>query len=210
MRLLSLALFLTLIFSQTQARTLEGVEIPEILPATSEHPELKLNGAALRKFYGIVNTYIGELYVENTSQSPSEIIESNTYKRMVFHGMLKKVSGRRMAKAMYDALQLNTTKEEAIALEHRLIQLIDMFDRRLMRGQEGYIEWVPGLGNRIVIAGEVRGILPGKDLSDAMLRIWIGDEPVGQRFKKQILGLAVKDLKKKKRKILTITFKNDE
>lgn len=200
MRLLSLTFALAFMFSQAQARTIEGVEIAEILPATADHPELKLNGAALRKFYGIVNTYIGELYVVEKSQIPSEIIEANTYKRMVFHAMLKKVSGRRMATALYDALQLNTTKEEANKLEKRLIKLIDMFDKRLKRGQMGYIEWVPGLGNRIVIAGEVRGILPGKDLNDAILRIWIGAEPVGQRFKKQILGLAVKDLKKKKRK----------
>ncbi len=164
-------------------------EIEALIPATSQHPELKLNGASMRIYYGFVETYIGKLYVENPTTDEKALVAADEYKRMVFKVAMKRVSGRRMAKAMYDALQSNLSQEEALKLEDRLVMLVDMFDSKLKRGEDGYIEWVPGVGSRIVIKGEVKGIIPGKDLNDAILNIWIGENPVGSRFKKQILGL---------------------
>mgnify|MGYP002700863486 CR=1 FL=1 len=108
---------------------------------------------------------------------------------MVYKIELKRVSGRRIAKAMYDALQLNVSQEEAIRLEKRLQLLVTMFDSSLKKGEESYLEWVPSQGSRIVLNGVVKGIIPGKDFYDAILRIWIGDNPVGSTFKRQVLGL---------------------
>jgi hypothetical protein len=186
------------------ALTIDGVEIPKVIPASSEHAELKLNGASMRILYGVVDTYIGKLYVENPTTDPDALIAADEYKRMVFHTVLKRVSGRRMATALYEALQLNTTPEEAKVLESRIQQVIEMFDTRFKKGEDGYIEWVPGKGSRIVVKGEVKGVVPGKDLNDAILRIWIGENPVGDAFKKQVLGLEEyqppKSLKKKGRR----------
>jgi len=186
------------------ALTIDGVEIPKVIPASSEHAELKLNGASMRILYGVVDTYIGKLYVENPTTDPDALIAADEYKRMVFHTVLKRVSGRRMATALYEALQLNTTPEEAKVLETRIQQVIEMFDTRFKKGEDGYIEWVPGKGSRIVVKGEVKGIVPGKDLNDAILRIWIGENPVGDAFKKHVLGLEEyqppKSLKRKGRR----------
>ena len=186
------------------ALTIDGYEIPQIIPATSQHAELKLNGASMRILYGVVDTYIGKLYVENPATDADVLIAADEYKRMVFKVVLKRVSGRRIAKAMYDALQLNVTREEAMLLEARLQQLVDMFDSSLKKGQESYLEWVPAEGSRIVINGKVKGIIPGKDLYDAIMKIWIGDNPVGNTFKRHVLGLeeyqAPKSMRKKGRR----------
>jgi hypothetical protein len=186
------------------ALTIDGYEIPQIIPATSQHAELKLNGASMRILYGVVDTYIGKLYVENPATDADVLIAADEYKRMVFKVVLKRVSGRRIAKAMYDALQLNVTREEAVLLEERLQLLVDMFDSSLKKGQESYLEWVPAEGSRIVINGKVKGVIPGKDLYDAIMKIWIGDNPVGSTFKRQVLGLeeyqAPKSMRKKGRR----------
>lgn len=183
-------LILLLLFSlPSSALTIDGYDIPQVIPATSEHAELKLNGASMRILYGVVDTYIGKLYVENPVTDADQLIAANEYKRMVFQVVMKRISGRRIAKAMYDALQMNLTQEEAVALETRLQLLVSMFDSSLKRGQESYIEWVPEEGARIVLAGEVKGMIPGKDFYDAILKIWIGENPVGSTFKKQVLGL---------------------
>ncbi len=182
--------FLLSVFSiPTQALTIDGYEIAQVIPANSQHAELKLNGASMRILYGVVDTYIGKLYVENPVTDEEVIVAADEYKRMVFQVVMKRISGRRMAKAMYDALQLNLTAEEASKLEVRLQMMVDMFDGNLRKGEEGYIEWVPGKGSRIVIKDEVKGIIPGKDLNDAILNIWVGENPVGSTFKKQVLGL---------------------
>lgn len=200
---ISMLLFLMLPLSSL-ALTIDGYEIPQIIPATSQHAELKLNGASMRILYGVVDTYIGKLYVENPVTDADVLIAANEYKRMVFQVALKRVSGRRMATALYEALHLNTTREEANRLESRILQIVEMFDTRLTKGEDGYIEWVPGKGSRVVVRGEEMGIIPGKDLNDAILRIWIGDNPVGNTFKRQVLGLeeyqAPKSIRKRGRR----------
>ncbi len=188
-KFLSSILLLLMLPMPLMALTIDGYEIPQIIPATSQHAELKLNGASMRILYGVVDTYIGKLYVENPVTDAAALIAADEFKRMVFQVSLKRVSGRRMATALYEALQLNTTLEEARQLESRILQVIEMFDTRFKKGEVGYIEWVPGLGSRVVVRGEVKGIIPGKDLNDAILRIWIGDNPVGSAFKRQVLGL---------------------
>jgi PHD/YefM family antitoxin component YafN of YafNO toxin-antitoxin module len=186
------------------ALTIGGYEVPQVIPASSQHAELKLNGASMRILYGVVDTYVGKLYVENPVTDAAALIAADEYKRMVFQVVLKRVSGRRMATAMYEALQLNTTREEAKRLETRVQQIVKMFDTRFTKGENGYIEWVPGQGSRVVVRGEVKGVIPGKDLYDAILRIWIGDNPVGASFKRQVLGLeeyqAPKSVRKKGRR----------
>ena len=185
---ISMLLFLMLPLSSS-ALTIDGYDIPQIIPATSEHAELRLNGAAMRILYGVVDTYIGKLYVENPTTDAEALIAADEYKRMVYKVVLKRVSGRRIAKAMYDALQLNVTREEAIRLEKRLQLLVTLFDSSLKKGEESYLEWVPSQGSRIVLNGKVKGMIPGKDFYDAILKIWIGDNPVGSIFKRQVLGL---------------------
>lgn len=189
MKKVFVALSLLVLSTFSHALTIDGVDIPSVIPATSKHNELKLNGASMRILYGVVDTYIGKLYVENPTSDADALIAADENKRMVFHTVLKRVSGRRMATALYEALQLNTTKEEAKALEGRIQQIIEMFDTRFKKGQDGYIEWVPGKGSRVVVKGVEKGIIPGKDLNDAILRIWVGENPVGETFKRHVLGL---------------------
>jgi hypothetical protein len=153
---------------------------------------------------GVVDTYNGKLYMENPVTDGEALVAADEYKRMVFQVVMKRISGRRMAKAMYDALQLDLSQEEAANLEERLQLMVELFDGSLKKGEEGYIEWVPGIGSRIVIKGDVKGIIPGKDLNDAILNIWVGDNPVGTTFKRQVLGLeeyqAPKSMRKKGRR----------
>ncbi|MCD8521342.1 MAG: chalcone isomerase family protein [Saccharospirillaceae bacterium] len=174
----------------SHARTIEGFEFPEILPQSSEIPALQLNGASVRTLYYLVDTYVGLLYTEQPSDNPEQLIEQDSYKRIVYHILTNRVSGRRIATAMYDALQLNVSDAEAAHMDERLDRLVKMFDGKLERGDVGYVDYIPGLGSRVVINGEIKGTLPGKDLYDALLKIWIGEHPVSQRFKHEILGLT--------------------
>ncbi len=177
----------------SHARTIEGFEFPEILPQSTDHPELQLNGASVRTLYYLVDTYVGLLYVEQPSANPDQLIEQESYKRIVYHILVNRVSGRRIATAMYDALQLNISTDEAAKMDERLDKLVKMFDGKLVRGDAGYVDYVPGVGSRVVINDEVKGILSGKDLYDALLKIWIGEYPVSHRFKNEILGLNKDD-----------------
>ena len=184
-----LALVLSSLFpTYSQARTLEGIEFPEHTVADYYYPQLTLNGAATRTYYYVVDMYVGLLYLQNPSSEPADIFADESYKRMVFHTLLSRASGRRIGKALYESLKLSP--EEAAALGAPIEEVIDMFDVEMTEGDETFIEYVPGEGTRIIVKGELRGEINSKDLFNAFLGIWIGDEPFSEEFKAGILGTS--------------------
>ncbi|OZG74091.1 hypothetical protein BTA51_08480 [Hahella sp. CCB-MM4] len=166
----------------------DGVDVPELLPADGSRPALFLNGAAKRKFLLFVDVYVGSLYVESTSENPHQLLSNDGYRRMEFQ-MLRNVRGRKIADAFYEGMQLNVTPEEALSMESAIEQMVDMFDQRLSKGDVAVVEYIPGRGTHVVLAGNDRGLIPSKALFDAILSIWIGEYPVSQEFKAGILGI---------------------
>jgi len=186
---LSLALlFLMFIFSSTHAHTVAGVELRETVPATAERPELKLNGAALRELYLLIKSYVGALYVEQPSNDAKALLASETHKRMVFHVMMKRVSARRIANALQEAMVLNLSEEEHKALSKDLDKMVSLFEGKMHKDEQAFFDYLPGKGTRITINGEVKGFIAGKDYFNAMLSMWVGENPVGRTFKEEILG----------------------
>ncbi len=194
MKTLPLTLALSMIASifmwnSAQAFTIDDVTLQDTIAATQERPELTLNGAALREMYFLVKTYVGALYLEEHNEDPEVILASETHKRMVFITLLKKVSARRIANALQEALVVNLTADEHKALDKELAQMLSYFEGKMYEGQETSFDYIPGKGTRITMNGEVKGIIPGKAYFQAMLSIWIGKTPVGRDFKESILGL---------------------
>lgn len=171
------------------AITVENVDVPEVVPATADSPEMTLRGASVRRVYGFVEVYVGALYLKNSALEDKEVIRVDDPRRMVFYVTSERVSARRFTNAIQEGLAINITTGEMAAMSERVNQLVSLFDHKFVEGTVGYIEWVPELQeSRIVIDDTVRGSVPGKDLNDALLKIWIGDHPVSERFKEEVLG----------------------
>jgi len=188
-----LAFCIGLFSLSTHAYTVSDVNLPEVVPATAERPELQLNGASLRELYLLVKTYVGALYLENPTVDENEILNSETHKRMVFHVMMKRVGARRIANALQDALVVNLSEQEHKKLTPKLDQMLSYFDGKMHQGDEALFDYIPGVGTRITVNNELKGIITGKDYYRAMLSIWIGENPVGRDFKEDILGLNRED-----------------
>ncbi|WP_430462982.1 chalcone isomerase family protein [Thalassolituus sp. LLYu03] len=187
-RSFALALMLTCV-AQVQALTLKDIEIPAIIPATKDSPEMVMRGASIRKVYGFVESYVGVLYVANNTLADDDIVIADEARRMTFYVTSSRVSARRFTNAIHEGLSINVTKAEMDAMSDRLAQLVALFDHKFVEGTIGFIEWVPDLQTtRVTIDGKVRGTVDGKDLNDALLKIWIGDHPVSERFKEEVLG----------------------
>jgi hypothetical protein len=174
---------------QAQALTLEGVDVPELLPATKDSPELHMRGASIRRVYGFVEVYVGALYIGDNTLADEQIIDADIARRMTFYVTSSRVSARRFTNAIQDGLSINVSKEKMEELSERLEKLVSLFDHKFVEGTVGYIEWHPESQSTIIaIDGNVRGSIPGKDLNDSLLKIWIGEKPVSERFKKEVLG----------------------
>jgi hypothetical protein len=182
--------FCSVFFLQVSyADSISDIQLPNLIPASSERPELKLNGASVRELYLLIETYVGALYLEQPSSNPQTIINSDTHKRMVFHILLKKVGARRTAKALQEALLLNLSEQDHLDLTEEIEQMLSYFTGKMYAGDQSVFDYIPGIGTRVTINGQVKGIIPGKKYYDAMLAIWIGKNPVGRTFKDDILGL---------------------
>src|SRR5690606_12620931 len=134
------------------------------------------------------DVYVGSLYVERKSSDPQALMTADQHRVMQFD-LLRDVRGTRIANAFYEGMQLNVSQEEIRALEPQIAKLLTMFDQKLETGETAIVEYIPEIGTRVVLAGEEKGVIPGKGLFDAILSIWIGDYPVSEAFKEAILGL---------------------
>jgi hypothetical protein len=176
------------------AALVSDVDVADKITLAEGEAELVLNGAALRKKYMIVDVYIGGLYLEQASRDPDTIIQTDGYKRMLFHVLLKRVSARKVANALNEALVINITKEEHNRLKPQIDDFLALFDDiRLHQGDEVTIDYLPGQGTLVHIPGREDTLLEGKDFYDALLKVWIGPQPVSKDFKQQMLGVMDED-----------------
>ena len=51
-----------------------------------------------------------------------------------------------------------------------------------------YIDYIPGIGTRVTVNAEKKGVIPGLDFNNAVMDIWLGEEPADGKLKKAMLG----------------------
>ncbi len=165
-------------------RTMNGVSMPETIDVGGQ--SLSLNGMALRKKF-IVKVYVAGLYVASRSSSADEILAADAPRQMVMHFISGHGSKDKICGAWNDGLKDNTPDASA-ELKQQFSDLCGMM-QDIKNGERLTITYVPGTGTTIDIAGVEKGVVPGKDFADALLRCWIGPKPgPGDGFKKNILG----------------------
>jgi len=80
---------------------------------------------------------------------------------------------------------------EQEALKARQTELIAIMNA-LESAKEGdliALDWLPGSGTRVVLNGQAKGkAIVGEDFYRALLRIWLGGNPVSGSLKKALLG----------------------
>lgn len=167
------------------AREVAGVNVAETLEGTSG-TSLKLNGAGIRSklFFKI---YVAELYLQNPSADLKAVIGDDVQKRMIMHFLYKELSKEKMVEIWNEGFAANTTPEQLATLKDRIQQFNDMFVT-VKKGDEVELDYFPGTGTKVTIAGIEKGVVSGKDFSDALLAIWLGEKPASPDLKKELLN----------------------
>jgi hypothetical protein len=143
-----------------------GVTLAETAPVGGK--TLALVGAGVRtKTFLKIKVYIGGLYMENPSKDAAEVIASDQAKRMVMHD--------------------KNSKGSLPALKERIDQFNSYFDGSVKKGEEVVLTYLPGSGTEVVIKGETKGTVPGKDFMEALFKIWFGQFPADRGLKESIL-----------------------
>ncbi len=178
---------MTMLASTASAVEFYDIQFPDKLKLPGTHSEIQLNGIGYRtKFF--FKIYIGALYTLEKSSSPDIIKEQPGAKRIQMNFLYDEVSKEKLIKAWNEGFESNNDEATLAKLAERIKQFNNYFPT-LKAGDVVLLDYIPRTGTHVSIRGTEVGVIKGKDFYDALLDIWLGDEPADEDLKEAMLGI---------------------
>jgi hypothetical protein len=169
------------------AAEVAGVKVDDRIKL--ESAELVLNGAGLRT-KAFFKVYVAGLYLAAKKTGADDVLALPGAKRVSMR-LMRDLSAKQLTDALEEGIRDNTPAAEQESLKARIAELTATMNalQSVKEGDVIALDWVPGSGTRIVLNGEPKGkAIAGEDFYRALLRIWLGDNPVSGSLKKALLG----------------------
>lgn len=150
--------------------------------------DLQLNGGGIRtKFF--FKIYVGALYLPQKQTSAEAIIADEHEHRVALY-ILHELSGGKLFNAFNEAIEANHSASELAALNAQIRQMAQIFEsvKEVKPGDIIMLDYLPASGTRITVNGTERGVIAGAAFNRALLKIWLGNNPVQDDLKKGMLG----------------------
>ena len=177
---------LVLVTSTADAARFADTTIPDTVRLASTDRDLLLNGGGVRKKF-FMDIYIGALYLPSKTGNAQAILSDTGPASIRMHFLYKEVSKEKITDGWNDGLSANLAPAEYAALQPRLEDFNRLF-RTVHSGDVISIDFTPGTGTEVRINNELRGAVPGNDFYRALLKVWLGSEPVSDALKQGMLG----------------------
>ena len=166
-----------------------GVKLDESVDVRGS--KLQLNGAGIR-YKAIFKVYVAALYVGKKVATPEEFYAATGPKRMSIT-MLRDIDSNELGKAFTKGFEENAAKGEMSKLIPGLVRMGQVFadQKKLVAGDNFTTDWIPGTGTVITVKGKTQGE-PFKEpeFFNALMRIWLGNNPADWKLKDALLGKA--------------------
>ncbi len=148
--------------------------------------ELVLNGAGIRT-RAIFKVYVGSLYVPAKATTLAAVLEKAP--RRVQLNILRTLSADQLVDALSDGIKENSTPAEVAAIKAQMDQMVTTMKsfNEVKEKDIVTLDFVEG-GTRIGLNGAVKGTIAGDAFNKALMRIWLGEQPVQADLKKSMLG----------------------
>lgn len=183
-----LAAAAALAFSSVYALELEGFHFDDKLKLGNA--DLVLNGAGVRSKFG--KRYAMALYLPAKAGDAKSALAAKGPKRVVIN-LIKDVDGDTFAGAVSKAINNNASDAEQAALKDRIKQLSDTVNAlgEIKAKSTIVFDLLPEKGTVLTINGQQKGReIAGEDFQIALLRAWLGEDPVQNDLKNALLGKA--------------------
>ena len=169
------------------ATEIAGVRLDD--ETTVANQKLVLNGGGIRTRV-IFKVYVAGLYLPQKKDNTKDILALPGAKRVAVT-MLRDVSSDELGQALIAGIQKNSTPDETRRFGPQLVSMGEIFGRipKLTKGQTFSVDWVPNRGTVVSVDGKaVAEPIPDASFYDAILRIWLGDDPADSALKAGMLG----------------------
>jgi long-chain acyl-CoA synthetase len=185
------AIVLAASIGAAQAVDVQSVRLPDRARVDENTPELVLNGAGIRKRV-FISVYVGALYLPRRANTGEGVLADPGARRFLIHILRDEISAEQLLGSFHDGLQENNTPAELAAVSAGVKQLDAIFSavKVVKNGNVILLDYLPETGTKVVVNGELRGVIPGEAFNRALLKIWLGDKPVDATLKKALLGSA--------------------
>jgi len=165
-----------------------GIRVDE--EATVANQKLVLNGAGIRT-RAFFKVYVAALYLPTKKSDTKEVLTLPGAKRVAVT-MLREVSSDDLGEALVTGIRKNSTPDEIRRFGPQLIAMGDIFGKipKLKKGESFHVDWVPGSGTVVSVDGKpVADAIADEAFYNAILRIWLGDDPADKNLKPAMLGV---------------------
>ena len=178
---------ITLLATAPKSATLQGQRFDDSARLATQ--ELALNGLGLRAML-FVKIYVAGLYLLEKAVTFRVIANMPGPKRLQLR-MLRKADADDFIEALVEGTEENCSKAELLQLSARMQQLTQTINAigNVVAGDNLNFDFVPGLGTSITVNGVKKGaVIEGADFYNAVLKIFIGDNPMDDGLKAGLLG----------------------
>lgn len=148
---------------------------------------LVLNGAGIRKKAIVLKLYSGGLYVPQKTSNASAILnsEENMAIRLVITSSF--VSSEAMSEAVKEGFEASMNGNTA-PLASEIKKFIGFFSDEIVEKDTFDITYQKGKGVVAFKNGKELGAIKGTNFKKALFGIWLGNNPVDSKLKKEMLG----------------------
>ena len=152
---------------------------------------LQLNGAGIR-YKAVFKVYTAGLYLGTKSATPEAVLAAPGAKRMHIV-MLRDIDGNELGKLFTRGMQDNAPREEFSKSIAGTIRMSEIFSARkkLLSGENFSVDYVPGVGTTVLVNGKPQAEpIKEPEFFNALMRIWLGNNPADAQLKDALLGKA--------------------
>jgi hypothetical protein len=176
--------------STTPAGTeLAGVRYPGTVRIGNQ--TLRLNGAGIRYRF-VVKVYTAGLYLTTTAATPEAVLAAPGPKRLHVV-MLRDIDANELGRLFTRGMQDNSPREEFSKSIPGTLRMAEIFSakKRLREGENFSVDWIPGEGTQVLVNGRPQGEpIKEPEFFQALMRIWLGQNPADGSLKDALLGAA--------------------
>ena len=184
-------IFLVLLMISNPAVAKQIAEVDLVDSIVIQGQALKLNGAGIRSKF-VFDVYIAALYSQNKISDIKQINNQSQPIRIEMHILYDEIGKEKLIDAWNDGFEDNLTDVELAALKSKIRNFNKLFTT-VFKGDVLQIDYLPNKGTQLTVNGKIKGVIEGYDFFQALMKIWLGEEPASESLKAALLGQTDSD-----------------
>jgi len=183
--LTAVALLSALLAPSATASTIEGVRFAKRIDVGEA--ALRLHGTGLLRYRIFIKGYVAALYLDESfvaEPDPSTVL-GDTARRLEIEYFWS-IRAEDFARATRLGMARNTAPAALESMAPRIEQINALY-RDVDPGDRYALTYLPGVGTELALNGRSLGVVEGDDFAAALFAIWIGERPLDEALRDQLL-----------------------